>query len=128
MSVRIEIDNMGFDRFFFSPSGPVMRDAIKRGERIERLSYGNANGRFIRRDTGRLLDGLHTAPVFRGPDSYVEVGTPANSSMPGERRDGSLREASGDYFAYPSFHDKNATGGGRWLTQAILDAGFKPGS
>jgi len=93
------------DRFFRDSQGPVGRYLFRRGERVARAANANASGPVLGVITGDLLANFDAGLDVTSEGLYYFAGTTA---VHGE-------------FGYPAFHDREATGGKRWLTSALAE-------
>lgn len=67
---RFEIDQAALNRVIRSPDGPVARDMLRRGKRVEGVAR-----RSVRVDTGRLRSSIHTELRVISAVPVARVGT-----------------------------------------------------
>lgn len=70
VSVTININGSALNRLLRSPKGPVGRDMLKRGKKVEAAARRRINSR-----TGRLADSVKSKIVIANGAAGVEVGT-----------------------------------------------------
>ena len=77
VATRVVLNDAGIRQVLQSPAGPVARDLLKRGQRVEDQARVNASGRpGPNVQTGRLRSSIHKRLVAEGSTLVCEVGTP----------------------------------------------------
>lgn len=70
VSVRIEINGSALNRLLRSPGGPVARDMIRRGQKVQAAARRRINSR-----TGRLSRSIEVNIVIVGGTAGARIGT-----------------------------------------------------
>ncbi len=70
MSVRLVWDDAALRALLSGPSGPVARDVLRRGKRVESKAKT-----LVRVDTGRLRASITTYPAWEDSSPVAVVGT-----------------------------------------------------
>lgn len=98
--------NVGvIDRYMRNPYGPIAKDLDRRMRQVARIAEGNFSGRLLQVQSGDLRDNFDANIFADGEGLHADIGTTAIHNE----------------FGYPRFHDRQATGGKRWLTSALAE-------
>ena len=114
---RVDINEIGIQRFINNPNGPIARDLFARGRRVYNIAYANVSGPVLGVQTGNLRGNLEVLLEPSRDGITVLVGTTAIDPV--------------TQFGYPRYYDNVASGRQRplrsfipskpWLTSALRE-------